>query len=172
MRLATQIAIVVHIFAAIALVGSVAFNTLVLYPALKRIPPAHSAVISQKIGAALLWTGLGSLILLGLTGFGLVWANGMLPALAVGAFWTSPYGWRLGLMVVAWLGLVVTGTLSGWWYRRVLAVKLPMDAGLRELEERRAAQEYVNTWQDRLFYLNLALVVLAALGGALIRALK
>lgn len=172
MRLVLQIAVVLHVFAAIALVGSMTFNALVLTPALKRIPPAHSAVISEKIGAALMWIGLGSLIVLGGSGLALLWASGLLGRVTSLEFWASPYGWRLALMVGAWLALLVTGILSAWWYRTVLTRKLPYAAGLRDLEEKRAAQERVSAWQDRLAYLNLALGVLAALGGTLLRGLR
>ena len=34
-------------------------------PALRRIPPAHSAVVSQKIGAGLMWLGGSAIFLLG-----------------------------------------------------------------------------------------------------------
>ncbi len=172
MRLLTQTAIVVHIFAAIALVGSLAFNALVLVPSLKRIPPAHSAVIAEKIGAGLMWFGLSSLLLLGASGFVLIWSYGMLAALLDPGFWTTSFGWRLGLMLVTWAILMVTGSLSAWWYRRVLTRKLPLRAGLRDLEERRAAQQRVSSWQEWLAFVNFGLGVLAVLGGALLRALR
>lgn len=172
MRLLYQTAIVLHVFAAIALVGSLTFNTLILMPALKRIPPAHSAVISEKIGSALMWVGLGSLILLGLTGFMILWVYGMMAPLLSLAWWTTPYGWRMGLMIAGWLALLCTGTLSAFWYQTVLTKKLPYAAGLRDLEERRAAQERVSAWQDRLAYFNLSLGVLAVLGGTLLRAMR
>lgn len=172
MRLVMQFAIVIHIFAAVALVGSLAFNTLVMVPALKRIPPAHSAVIAEKIGAALMWVGLSSLILLGLSGTALLWSYGMLPGVLTVSFWSSSYGVRLALMIIGWVALMTTGILSAIWYKRVLTRKLPYTAGLRDLEERRASQERVSSWQDRLAYINLSLAVLATLGGALIRALR
>jgi len=172
MRLVGQVAIVVHVFATVALVGCLFFNTLVLMPALKRIPPAHSAVISEKIGAALTWVGMSSLILLGVSGFGFLWAYGMHGALLNPAFWASAYGVRLALMVGAWAVLLGTGTLSAYWYRTVLTRKLPFTAGLRDLEERRAAQERISNIQDRLAAVNLTLGVAAALGGALLRALR
>lgn len=172
MRAVTQAAVIIHIFASIALVGSIAFNAIVLSPALKRIPPAHSAVISEKIGAGLMWLGLGSLVLLGLSGFALLWSYGLLPALLRLEFWSSAYGWRLALMMFGWALLLATGTLSAIWYRTVLTQKLPFTAGLRDLEERRAAQERVSSWQDRLAYLNLGIGLLTVLGGALLRALR
>lgn len=172
MGLLSQMAIIVHVFAAIALVGCLTFNTLILMPALKRIPPAHSTVISEKIGAALMWVGHGSLLLLALSGLTILWVYGMLGAMLSPAWWTSGYGWRMGLMVAGWFGLECTGMLSAVWYQTVLTKKLPYTAGLRELEERRAAQERVATWQDRLAYLNLTLAVLATLGGLLLRILR
>ena len=172
MQIVAQAAIVIHIFATIALVGSLLFNTLVLMPALKRIPPAHSSVISAKIGAALMWVGLGSLILLGVSGFAFLWRYGVHWALLTPAFWSTPYGWRLILMIVAWACLLGTGTLSAYWYRNVLTRKLPFTAGLRDLEERRAAQERISRIQDRLAVVNLTLGLVAVIGGALLRALR
>ena len=67
----------------------------------------------------------------------------------------------------AWFVLLITGTLSGYWYQAVLTKKLPYSAGLRDLEEKRAAQERVTLWQDRFYYLNVVAAVLAALGGAM-----
>ena len=61
------------------------------------------------------------------------------------------------LMAFSWLLLLITGTLSGFWYGTILTKKLPYSAGLRDLEERRAAQAKVSAWQDRLAYINLTL---------------
>ena len=71
----------------------------------------------------------------------------------------------IGVMAVCWLCLFITGTLSAVWYNTILTRKLPYSAGLRDLEERRAAQEKVSAWQDRLAYVNLALAIIAVLGG-------
>jgi hypothetical protein len=164
-----QLLRVVHIFAAIVLVGSIAFNTLVLIPALRRIPPAHSAVVSDKIGGGLMLFGTTAIVLLGVTGWLRLWLMGQLSRFFSWSFLSGPYGRWVGLMFAAWFVLLVTGTLSGVWYKTVLTRKLPHSAGLRDLEERRAAQERVSTWQERLAYLNLAAALLAALGGAMAR---
>ena len=164
-----QILRVVHVYAAIVLVGSIIFNTLILIPALKRIPPAHSAVVSEKIGFGLMMFGTSAIVLLGVTGFTRLWIMGQLGRFFTGDFWIGPYGRWIGTMATAWLVLVVTGALSGYWYQAVLTKKLPFSAGLRDLEEKRAAQEKVSQWQERLAYLNLAAALLAALGGAMAR---
>lgn len=158
---------VIHIYSAIVLVGSIVFNTLVLMPALNRIPPAHSAVVSQKIGFGLMTLGGSAIFLLGVTGFVRLWVRGILPMVFSSAVAVDPYLRWIGLMMVAWLMLVVTGILSGVWYSRILTRKLPYSAGLRDLEERRAAQAWVSNWQERLAYVNLALALLAVLGGAM-----
>jgi hypothetical protein len=170
--LTLQVATVLHVFAAITLVGSVSFNTLVLIRALRQIPPAQSAVVAEKVGAGLMWLGMGSLIVLGLTGLVRLWLYGLLPSLVQAEFWTSAYGLRLAPMALGWLLLMITGTLSAYWYKSVLTRKLPYSAGLRDLEERRAAQSRISGIQDGLAYVNFALCLLAALGGALIRALR
>ena len=162
-----QLLRVVHVYAAILLVGSIVFNTVILNPALKRIPPAHSTVVSQKIGAGLMIIGTTSIVLLGITGFTRLWLMGQLGRFFTMDFVTGPYGRWIVLMAVAWFFLLVTGTLSGYWYQAVLTKKLPYSSGLRDLEEKRAAQEWVTLWQDRFYYLNVVAAVLAALGGAM-----
>jgi hypothetical protein len=162
-----QLLRVVHVYSAIMLVGSIVFNTAILNPALKRIPPAHSTVVNQKIGGGLFVIGTTAIILLGVTGFGRLWLMGQLPRMFTSEFVTGPYGRWIALMAVSWLFLVVTGGLSGYWYKAVLTKKLPYSAGLRDLEESRAAQEHVTLWQDRFYYLNVVAAVLAALGGAM-----
>jgi hypothetical protein len=158
---------VVHVFSAITLVGFIVFNTVVLQPALKRIPPAHSTVVSQKIGFGMMVGGTASLVLLGLTGFARLWMMGTLGNLTSTDFLAGPYGRWIGLMLLGWAFLMVTGALSGYWYQAVLTKKLEYSAGLRDLEEKRAAQERVTLWQDRLYYWNVVAAVLAALGGAM-----
>lgn len=149
------------------LVGSIVFNTAILNPALKRIPPAHSTVVSQKIGAGLFVVGTTAILLLGLSGFTRLWLTGQLASLFSADFVTGPYGRWIALMAISWLFLLVTGGLSGYWYKAVLTKKLPYSAGLRQMEEMRAAQEHVTLWQDRFYYFNVVAAVLAALGGAM-----
>lgn len=158
---------VVHVYAAILLVGSIVFNTIVLNPALKRIPPAHSTVVTQKIGSGLMWVGTASIVLLGVSGFTRLWLMGQLGRFFTGEFVTGPYGRWIVLMATAWSVLLVTGALSGYWYQAILTKKLPYSAGLRDLEEKRAAQERVSLWQERFYYLNMAAALIAALGGAM-----
>jgi hypothetical protein len=160
---------VIHVYGTIVLVGSITFNTLVLIPALKRIPPAHSAVVSEKIGAGLMYFGTTAIVLLGLSGFGRLWFLGGLAQFFSAEFVTSSYGMWIVIMAGAWFVLVITSTLSAYWYQAVLTKKLPYAAGLRDLEEKRAAQQRISTWQERLAYLNLTAAVLAALGGAMAR---
>ncbi|MGH7804961.1 MAG: hypothetical protein ACREQJ_11485 [Candidatus Binatia bacterium] len=160
---------VLHVFAAIILVGFIVFNALVLQPALNRIPPAQATVIAQKVGSGLLWWGTGALIILGLTGFVRLWLIGNLANFFSVAFLISPYGRWVWLMALAWLVLFVVGLLSAHWYLNVLSTKLEYSAGLRDLEEKRQEQERVTWWQDRLYYVNVVTAFLAALGGAMAR---
>lgn len=164
-----QLALIVHVFAAIVLVGSMFFNVAILTPALNRIPPAQSAAVADKVGAGLRIAGPVSLLLLGLTGFLRLYDLGIL-----GDFFTVDFvadNWQIAvplwLMFLAWVALMVTGTLSLIWYEKILARKLPYTAGLRDLEERRAAQEKISRYQERLNMANTSLGLLAALGGTL-----
>jgi hypothetical protein len=160
----------VHIYAAIVLVGAIIFNTGILMPALRRIPPAHSAVVSQKIGSGLMWLGGSAIFFLGITGFARAWVLGEIPLLFTAeALGTARLKWT-ALMAFSWLMLLLTGTLSGLWYGTILTRKLPYAAGLRDLEERRAAQAKVSAWQDRLAYINLTLAILATFGGIMASA--
>lgn len=161
----------IHIYAAIVLVGAIFFNAAVLVPALRRIPPAHSAVASQKIGAGLMWLGGAAMILLGISGIARLYVKGQLARFFslffAGGFVGNSYVRWMSLMFVAWLMLVATSTTSSIWYRTILTRKLPYSADLRELAARRKSQAWVSSWQDRLFYINLALALLAALGGVM-----
>jgi uncharacterized membrane protein len=166
-----QLALVVHIYAAIVLVGSMFFNAFILGPALRRIPPAQAATVGDKIGAGLRIAGPVSLALLGITGFLRLQYNRMLWSKFFSfSFMTTRYGSRIWLMFVSWFVLVVTGTVSLAWYEKVLARKLPYTAGLRQLEERRAAQQKVSAWQERMNYVNVTIGLLAVLGGSMFKS--
>jgi hypothetical protein len=112
-----------------------------------------------------MWLGGSAIFFLGITGFARAWVLGEIPLLfSTEALGTTRLQWT-ALMAFAWLMLLITGTLSGFWYGTILTRKLPYAAGLRDLEERRAAQARVSAWQDRLAYINLSLAILAAFGG-------
>ena len=162
-----KVALIVHIYSAIVLVGSMFFNAFILGPALKRIPPAQAATVGDKIGGGLRIAGPVTLVLLGVTGFLMLNRFKMLGHFFTWSFMTSHTGLRLWLMFLAWFVLVITGTLSLAWYEKVLAKKLPYTAGLRALEERRAAQEKVSAWQERMNYVNVTIGLLAVLGDTL-----
>jgi len=164
-----QLALVVHIYSAIVLVGSMFFNAFILGPALKRIPPAQAATVGDKIGAGLRVAGPVSLVLLVVTGLMRLHHMNLLGKFFGWSFMSTRYGSRIWLMFLAWFVLAVTGTLSLAWYEKVLAKKLPYTAGLRDLEERRAAQQRVSDWQERMNYVNVAIGILAVLGGSFAR---
>ncbi len=171
MDLIYRLALIVHVLAAIVLVGFMMFNAFVLMPALRRLPPAHSATVADKVGGKLTLVGPVTLVLLGITGLLRLNYYHLLGDFFTADFASSDIGWRLWMMFSAWVILLGTGTLALVWYERYLTKKLPYSAGLRELEDRRARQERISRWQDRLNYINVTLGILAALGGALFRAL-
>jgi hypothetical protein len=171
MDLIYRLALIIHLFAAIVLVGFMMFNAFVLMPALRRLPPAYAATVADKVGSKLTWVGPVTLVLLGVTGLIRLDYYKMLGDFFTTDFMLSDIGWRLWMMFTAWVILLGTGTLALVWYDRYLTKKLPYSAGLRELEQRRATQERISRWQDRLNYINVTLGILAALGGALFRAL-
>ena len=165
-----KLALVVHIYSAIVLVGSMFFNAFILGPALRRIPPAQAATVGDKIGAGLRIAGPVSLVLLVVTGMMRLNHMHLLGKFFGWSFMSTRYGSRIWLMFLAWFTLAVTGTLSLAWYEKVLAKKLPYTAGLRALEERRAAQEKVSAWQERMNYVNVTIGLLAVLGGSLFKS--
>ena len=167
MDLVYQLALVVHIYSAIVLVGSMFFNAFILGPALKRIPPAQAATVGDKIGGGLRVAGPVTLVLLGITGFLRLNYYKLLDNFFTLDYMTSTEGLKIWLMFVSWFVLVVTGTMSLLWYENVLARKLPYTAGLRDLEERRAAQQKISDWQERMNYVNVTIGILAVLGGTL-----
>ena len=167
MDLVYKLALIVHIYSAIVLVGSMFFNAFILGPALRRIPPAQAATVGDKIGGGLRIAGPVTLVLLGVTGFLRLHYYKSLGDFFTLSYMTSRAGLRIWLMFLSWFVLVITGTVSLVWYERVLAKKLPYTAGLRALEERRAAQEKVSAWQERMNYVNVTIGILAVLGGTL-----
>jgi len=162
-------ALVVHIYSAIVLVGSMFFNAFILGPALRRIPPAQAATVGDKIGAGLRVAGPVSLVLLVVTGLLRLNYMKLLGKMFTWSFMSTMYGSRIWLMFLSWFTLAVTGTLSLAWYEKVLAKKLPYTAGLRDLEERRAAQQKISEWQERMNYVNVTIGILAVLGGSMAR---
>lgn len=162
-----KLALVVHIYSAIVLVGSMFFNAFILGPALKRIPPAQAATVGEKIGGGLRIAGPVTLVLLGITGFLRLHYYKLLGQFFTLDFMTTTAGMKIWLMFLSWFILVVTGTMSLVWYEKVLARKLPYTAGLRDLEERRAAQQKISDWQERMNYVNVTIGILAVLGGSL-----
>jgi hypothetical protein len=167
MDLIYKLSLVVHIYAAIVLVGSMFFNAFILGPALKRIPPAQAATVGDKIGGGLRVAGPVTLVLLGVTGFLRLHYYKLLGKFFTLDYMTSAPGLRIWLMFVSWVVLVITGTLSLLWYEKVLAKKLPYTAGLRDLEERRAAQQKISDLQERMNYVNVTIGILAVLGGTM-----
>jgi len=165
-----KVALIVHIYSAIVLVGSMFFNAFILGPALRRIPPAQAATVGDKIGAGLRIAGPVSLVLLGVTGFLRLSYNHLMGQFFTWSFLSTKYGSRIWLMFISWFVLVITGTVSLAWYEKVLARKLPYTAGLRALEERRAAQQKVSAWQERMNYVNVTIGLLAVLGGSMFRS--
>jgi hypothetical protein len=162
-----KLALVVHVYSAIVLVGSMFFNAFILGPALKRIPPAQAATVGDKIGGGLRIAGPVTLVLLGVTGFLRLNYYKLLGKFFTLDYITSPEGMKIWLMFVSWVVLVVTGTMSLVWYEKVLARKLPYTAGLRDLEERRAAQQKISDLQERMNYVNVTIGIVAVLGGTL-----
>ena len=165
-----KLALVVHIYSAIVLVGSMFFNAFILGPALRRIPPAQAATVGDKIGGGLRIAGPVTLVLLGVTGLlRLQYTHLLGKMFNWSEFVSTKYGARIWLMFISWFVLVITGTLSLAWYEKVLARKLPYTAGLRDLEERRAAQQKISDWQERMNYVNVTIGILAVLGGSFAR---
>src|SRR3954451_1956378 len=127
-----KLAMIVHIYSAIVLVGSMFFNAFILGPALRRIPPAQAATVGDKIGAGLRISGPASLGLLVVTGLLRLNYMKLLGKMFTWSFMTTMYGSRIWLMFVSWFVLTVPGTVSLAWYEKVLAKKLPYTAGLRD----------------------------------------
>ena len=97
MKIVYQLALVVHIYSAIVLVGSMFFNAFILGPALKRIPPAQAATVGDKIGAGLRIAGPVSLVLLGVTGFLRLSYNHFMGQFFTWSFMSTKYGSRMML---------------------------------------------------------------------------
>lgn len=166
-----KMALIIHILAAVGLVGAVGFHAFVLMPTLSRVPPAHAAALSDEVGARVKWGGGALLALLGVTGFMRLDRIGLLTDLFTVDFYSTVYGWRLGLMFWSWLLLVVTGSASVVWYERAVARARQTGGTLHELGSRRARQQRMTRRRDWLNWANVSLAASAALGGALWRTM-
>ncbi|MDT7944654.1 MAG: hypothetical protein RQ985_08960 [Dehalococcoidia bacterium] len=158
-----------HILGAVLVAGAVMFNTLVVIPALRRVPPAQAAVVAQRVGNGLIIVGWTGLLVQGVTGFLRLARLRLLDDFVTLSLLHTAYGRWLGLMVLSWLLWIVAAAAQTFWFRPMLLRKLPYGAGLRELERRRALLARISSWQERLSYFTLALAIAALVAGGFIR---
>ena len=99
-----KLAMIVHIYSAIVLVGSMFFNAFILGPALKRIPPAQAATVGDKIGAGLRVAGPASLV------------PGASGRIAVGSVWLRrPRASRMSAMTTLAPSATIARDSAGAW---------------------------------------------------------
>ena len=159
---------VIHIISAIILVGSIVFNYIFLRPALNKIPPAHSVVVSQHVGT--------TFTIIGLTCLGLLFATGLTQLILVGLwnnlldlfFYLSRYGLWLAVMVFSWIAVLTDSLIMTFVLRPKLMQKLPLNPNPtpEDVEKRRAIQISTSNLLDWLQLINTVFGGLAALAGA------
>lgn len=87
-----------HILAAAAWTGGMMFLTFALVPAIRALPDRATGIaLISATGRRFKILGWVSLAILILTGFGNLWAKGLMPALHSGDFWLVGYGKILGI---------------------------------------------------------------------------
>lgn len=158
----------VHVLSAIILVGAIVFNYVFLRPALNKIPPAHSVVVSQRVGTVFTIIGLTSLGLLLATGLTRLFLVGLWGYLLDPTFYLDRYGRWLAVMLVGWIAVLTDSLTMTFLLRPKLMQKLPLDPNptLADVEKRRTTQLNASTLLDRLQLINLIFGALAALAGA------
>ena len=118
---------VIHVISAIILVGSIVFNYIFLRPALTKIPPAHSVVISQHVGT--------TFTIISLTCPGLLFATGLTRLILVGVwnnlldlfFYLNRYSRWLAVMVFSWIAVLTDSLIMTFLLRPKLMQKLPLN---------------------------------------------
>lgn len=158
----------VHVLSAIILVGAIIFNYTFLRPALNKIPPAHSVVVNQRVGAIFTIVGLTCLGLLLATGLTQLFLVGLWGYLLDPFFYLGRYGRWLAVMLVGWTAVLTDSLIMTFILRPKLTHKLVLnpDPTLADVEKRRTIQIAASALLDQLQLINLIFGVLAALAGA------
>jgi uncharacterized membrane protein len=98
------VTVVLHILSAMLWVGGMGFFALVVVPSARaELAPPEAVRLLRRAGARFTKVGWAALGVLGVTGILNLWYRGVLPLLASGAFWQTPFGMVLAakLVVVA-----------------------------------------------------------------------
>ncbi len=148
--------VLIHILCAMLWVGGMLFMTLMLIPALRSLKnPELMRSLMQSVGKLYHRWGWGSLIVLFITGLGLLHLRGISHSqLASPAFWQSPFGITLGWKLSFFVSVVIFSIIHD-----VSAIK----AAKREnpTPEQRSKDRKVASWLGRITLLfSLAIVVL------------
>jgi uncharacterized membrane protein len=159
---------IVHILAAVVFLGGVFFSYFLLRPTLNLIPPAHAAVVNQRVGKLFSIIALTTLGLLVASGVLRLYFIDMLDNALTGQFYTSAYGRWFGVMVFGWLLATADALFLTLVLRPRVVKKYPPDTNPTrdEVTQRRMAQYRVSIWMDRLQLVGFASGGVALLAGA------
>ncbi len=159
---------IVHILAAMVFLGGVFFSYFLLRPTLNLIPPAHAAVVSQRVGKLFSIIALTTLGLLVASGVLRLYFSGMLDNALTAQFYASAYGRWLAVMVLGWLIATSDALFLTLVLRPRVLRKYPPDANPTkdEVMARRLSQYNLSIWMDRMSLLGFVSGTVAILAGA------
>ena len=158
----------VHVLSVIIVVGAIIFNYSFLRPALSKIPPAYSVVVTQKVGTVFTWVGLSCLGLLLVTGLTRLFLVGLWGYLLDVFSYFGRYGRWLAVMLVGWTAVLTDSLIMTFLLRPKLTHKLPLNPNptTADVDRRRTTQIAASNLLDRLQLINLIFGALAAVAGA------
>lgn len=144
----------------------------VLRYAQRTMPPSQVAVVCKRSGGRYRWFGLVSLLVIGLTGLGMVLRTddadlaGRVgsPRLSL----ADPYGRTLLLLAIAWFVLAAAVAAMAFWLHPAQAKRSPAEATPEAIQRERERVGRAIRLMDRVLKLELAVSLFAlALGASL-----
>jgi uncharacterized membrane protein len=155
-----KIFLALHVTFAALFVGGNVFMDFLLTPRLELIPPGQAARLGEKLGndfAIFNWVCLIGILI---TGWLVLWRNGIEGSVFDIGFIQTGYGAALLVKEIIWTTLIFTGAMMTFYLRPRVIVKLPYDASREEIEsDREAAMDYSKYMRWMARYNGVAAVV-------------
>lgn len=164
--LVLKIFLSLHVAFAALFVGGNVFMDFLLSPRLDLIPPGQAARLGEKLGndfAIFNWVCLIGILI---TGWLVMWRNGLEGSVFDIDFVQTSYGAALLVKEVIWTTLIFTGAMMTFYLRPRVIVKLPYDASREEIEANREATMTYSKWMRWMARYNGVAAVIALLSGA------
>jgi uncharacterized membrane protein len=140
--------------------------------ALRMIPPGQASIIGSRVGKDFTYLSWISLVLLGLTGYGMAFRYGWADVSAPSTLWINPLalqtskGVAMLVMALAWLIIVINASIITFVLRPRLSLRVTSDASVEVANRAVATISRADRWLDILALTNFVLATVALLAGA------